>query len=101
MNLPDASTAENRSSSSGISGAYCAFTSTSGICWFTRASVAPDPRSSAGGRLLGEPATALLHVPPAEPCRPHDDPRRDHVFDVTERVVDLFPIRPGEIARTC
>ena len=93
MRRPDSRTAENRCSSSGMNGAYCAFTSMSGICSVTRASVAPArpaPGSSDAWRVLGEPAPASLHVSPGEPRRTPDDRGSDQVLHVAECVMDAF-----------
>src|SRR5262245_2513065 len=91
MKRPDSRTEEKRSSSSGISGAYCALTSTSGIGCVTRASVASPQRSSPCGGLLGQPPPALLQIPPSEPRCTADNRSDDHVFDVVEGVVEVLP----------
>src|SRR6188472_1757144 len=99
MNRPDSSTAENRSSSSGMSGAYCALTSTSGIWSVTRASVASLAGSSAGRGLLGDAAFSLLHVAPSEPSDTRNDGPSDEVVGVPERVVEVLPVRACDVAR--
>src|SRR5215210_1891242 len=74
MNWPDSRTDSNRFFSSSASGAYCAWTSTSGIF-------------GTAVKCRGAPVANYS---------PHDrsqDRRRDHVFGVAERVVELLPAR--------
>src|SRR6476660_4431401 len=96
MKRPESRTARNRSSSSGMSGAYCAFTSMSGICCVTRASLASGsllPGSSGAGRILGDATSPLPHAAPDEPRDRRDHDRRDEVVDVMEPVLEVFPAR--------
>src|SRR5215207_4738993 len=71
MNAPEASTSSNRVRSSSISGAYCALTSTSGIC--------------TTGKGTGAP-TAHQQIRHAD-----HDPCRDRVVHVVEVLVEGLP----------
>src|SRR5688500_751190 len=78
MNAPEASTSSNRVRSSSISGAYCALTSTSGIC--------------TTGKGTGAP-TAHQQIRHAD-----HDPCRDRVVHVVEVLVEGLPAGPEGVA---
>src|SRR6185436_17441196 len=74
MNVPDSSTSANAAWRRGISGAYCALTSTSGICGCTtRQSRGPPAVPEIGGAEDEQPEHGVVHV--------------------VERVVEALPVR--------
>src|SRR5574339_438384 len=99
MNRPDSRTSENRARSSGMNGAYCALTSTSGI---TTARVYPRclrriRRKRASNRLVravGAGLAPTLQEAPGDRGDDSDDEHRDDVVDEPERLVELLPARP-------
>src|SRR5215467_9195539 len=82
MNCPSSRTSRNRASSSGISGAYCALTSTSGIlCTAPHCSGLP-------------PSVSEIH-------REEQDTCKDDELGVAEGVVEALVARPERVAGAC
>src|SRR5919109_2588068 len=112
MNFPPSRTSSRARLRSGRSGAYCAFTSTSGIgrgvtgiecncvvLAFPGAMSALTRSSSARRRLLDE-APASSQPPQREPAGEEDDGAYDEVVEVAECVVDVLPAGAGRPAAT-
>src|SRR5690348_12390018 len=81
MNAPDSSTARKRASSSGISGSYCDWTSTSGIVTARHCSC---PHPSEG-----------------EIRRAEHDTCHDRIFRVFEAVIEVLVARAERVADAC